>query len=175
MAKKLTNPNQRKYSETGQEEFTQVKNKRRGKGGGSTKTRKGQVGKDPRSVNPFEALEEKGGDGGTAEGKEDQEKLSEQITEMEKEEELQVPIEGMEENEVEEMGLGELDLDAIEAECGKKGKGYVSKRKLELLQEEIIISGAHQDLGIEPDPQKGSKRKTPEDELLRGRKKTNNI
>ena len=42
-------------------------------------------------------------------------------------------MEGIEEDGVEEMELGELDLDAIEAECGKKGKGYVFKRKLELL------------------------------------------
>ena len=31
--------------------------------------------------------------------------------------------------------------------------------------------GVHQNLGIELDPQKGSKRKSPEDELRRGRKK----
>ena len=33
------------------------------------------------------------------------------------------------------MELGELDLYAIEAEYGKKGKGYVPKWKIELLQE----------------------------------------
>ena len=36
------------------------------------------------------------------------------------------------------MELGELDLDEIEKECEKKGNGYVSRRKLELLQEAII-------------------------------------
>ena len=62
--------------------------------------------KDPRSVKPFEALEEKEGDGGTAEGKDEQKKLPE---------ELRVPMEGLEENEVDDMELRKLDLDAIEA------------------------------------------------------------
>ena len=37
------------------------------------------------------------------------------------------------EEEGDEMELGELDLDAIEEECGKKGKGYVSRRQIKLL------------------------------------------
>ena len=53
------------------------------------------------------------------------------------------------------MELGELDLDAIEAECGKKGKGYVPRWKIELLQEAIIKVGAHPNLGIDPDPLTG--------------------
>ena len=36
------------------------------------------------------------------------------------------------------MELGELDLEAIHEECGKKGPGYVSRCEIELLQEEII-------------------------------------
>ena len=68
------------------------------------------------------------------------------------------------------MELGELDLDAIEEECGKKGQGYVSRRQIELLQEAIIRTGAHESLGIDPDPQKGSKRKYSKEELRRGRK-----
>ena len=47
-------------------------------------------------------------------------------------------MEGSEEDEGEDMDLGELDLDAIEEECRKKGQGYVSRRHLELLQEAII-------------------------------------
>ena len=47
-------------------------------------------------------------------------------------------MEVMEEDEVEEMELWELDLYAIEEECGKKGLRYVSRRKLELLCESII-------------------------------------
>ena len=37
-------------------------------------------------------------------------------------------IEAMEEDGAEDMELGELDLDDIEKECEKKGKGYVSRR-----------------------------------------------
>ena len=44
----------------------------------------------------------------------------------------------MEEDDGEEMELEELYLDAIEEECGKKGKGYVPQRQIELLQEAII-------------------------------------
>ena len=39
----------------------------------------------------------------------------------------------MDEDDVEDMELGELDLDAIEKECEKAGKGYVSCKKVELL------------------------------------------
>ena len=39
----------------------------------------------------------------------------------------------MEEDRVEEMELGKLDLDGIEKECDKKGRAYVSRRQLELL------------------------------------------
>ena len=69
-----------------------------------------------------------------------------------------------------EMELSELDLDAFEEECGKKGQGYVSQCQIELLQEEIIRTGAHESLGIDPDQQKGSKRKSLEEELRRGQK-----
>ena len=79
-------------------------------------------------------------------------------------------MEGMEEDEGEDMDLGELDLAAIEEECKKKGQGYVSRRQLEILQEAIIRTGALESLGIDPDAQKGSKRKSPEEELRRGRK-----
>ena len=74
------------------------------------------------------------------------------------------------EEEGDEMELGELDLDAIEEECGKKGQGYVSRRQIELLQEAIIRTGPHEILGIDRDLQKGSKRKSPEEKLRRGQK-----
>ena len=38
------------------------------------------------------------------------------------------------------------------------------------MQEEIIRTGSHESLGIDLDAQKGSKRKSPEEELRRGRK-----
>ena len=37
------------------------------------------------------------------------------------------------EDEVKEMELGELDLDAIEEECRKKRQGNVSRRQVDLL------------------------------------------
>ena len=67
-------------------------------------------------------------------------------------------MEVMEEDEGEEMELGELDLDAIKEECEKKGKVYVPQRQIELLQEAIIRMGVHQDLGIDLDPQEELKR-----------------
>ena len=79
-------------------------------------------------------------------------------------------MEVMEEDEGEEMELGELDLDLIDEECRKKGKGYVPRCQIELLQEAIIKTGVHQDLGIDSDQQKGSKRKSLEEELRIGRK-----
>ena len=74
------------------------------------------------------------------------------------------------EEEGDDMELGELYLDATEEECGKNGKGYVSRCQIELFQEAIIRIGTHESLGIDLDPQKGSKRKSPEEELRRGRK-----
>ena len=79
-------------------------------------------------------------------------------------------MEGTKEDEGDDMELGELDLETIEEECGKKGQGYVSQRQIELLQEAIIRTDAHENLGIDPDSQKGSKRKSPKEELRRGRK-----
>ena len=70
-----------------------------------------------------------------------------------------------EEEEGDDMELGELDLDAIEEECGKKGQGYVSRHQIKLLQEAIIRTGTHESLGIDPNAQKRSKRKSPEEEL----------
>ena len=79
-------------------------------------------------------------------------------------------MEIIEEEEDEEMVLGELDLDAIEAECGNNGKGYVPRWQIELLQEATIKAGAQMNLGIESDPQKGNKRKSLEEEERSGRK-----
>ena len=67
----------------------------------------------------------------------------------------------MEEDDMEYMELGDLDLDAIKKECEKAGKCYVSQEKVELLQKSIIRSKASQDLGISAEPLKGSKRKSP--------------
>ena len=59
-------------------------------------------------------------------------------------------MEGTEEDKGEDMDLGELDLDAIEEECRKKGQGYVLRHQLELIQEAIIRMGAVEILVIDP-------------------------
>ena len=56
-----------------------------------------------------------------------------------------------------DMEMGKLDLHVIEKECEKEGKGYVPREQVELLQKSIVISKAHQDLGISTEPPKGSK------------------
>ena len=147
-----------------------MKNMRQGKGGGPSKTRKGPTGKEPSSTNPFDILGEEGGEGVTFGVKGDHEQLTRKIKKMEKKEELQTSMEGMEEDVVEEIELGELGLDAIEAEFRKKGKGYVSRRQIELLQEAIIKAGAHPNLGVDLDPLTGHKQKPLEEEQRRGRK-----
>ena len=48
-----------------------------------------------------------------------------------------------EEDVVDEMELGELDMDEIEKECDKQGRGYVSRTQLESLQEAIIKAKSH--------------------------------
>ena len=67
------------------------------------------------------------------------------------------------------MELGEIELDVLEKECEKEGKGYVSHEQLQLLQEANIRSKSHQALGIIVEPQKGSKWKYPEEDMKRGR------
>ena len=85
-------------------------------------------------------------------------------------------IETMEEDEGEEMDLGEIDLDEIEKKYDKAGQGYVSRKQLELIQEAIICTKAHQHLGITAEPQKGSKRKYTKEELKReGRRISNEL
>ena len=59
-------------------------------------------------------------------------------------------MEGTEEDEGEDMDMGELELDAIEEECRKKGQGYVLRHQLELIQEAIIRMGAVEILVIDP-------------------------
>ena len=66
--------------------------------------------------------------------------------------------------------MGDIDLDMIKKECDKAGKGYVPREQIELLQKAIINSKACQELGICMEPQKGSKRKSLEEEQKRRRK-----
>ena len=76
----------------------------------------------------------------------------------------------MEEDDVEDIELGELDLDVMEKECEMAEKGYVSREQVELLQKFIIKSKAFQYLEINIEPPKGIKRKSPEEDLKWGRK-----
>ena len=58
------------------------------------------------------------------------------------EEEKEDYVEAMDEDGVEEIELGELDLDEIEKECKKQGKSLVLRRKIELLKEAIMKTKA---------------------------------
>ena len=69
----------------------------------------------------------------------------------------------MEVDEVEDMDLGDLDLDSLEAKCKKAHLSYVPREHIKLLQQAIIQSKVHKDLGISMEGQKGSKRKTLEE------------
>ena len=124
------------------------------------------------NINSFQILEEKDEDLEEARDKAEktERRVEEEVMETRSGEEQEVQMEAMDEDSVEEMELGELDLDEIKKECDKKSQGYVSRRQLELLQEAIIKTKAQQQLGISSDAQKGSKRKSLEEELKRGRK-----
>ena len=76
----------------------------------------------------------------------------------------------MEVDEAEDMDLGELDLDALEAKCRKDGSGYVPREQIELLQQAILCSKAHKDLGLRMKGPKGSKNKNQDEDKKRGRK-----
>ena len=129
--------------------FIPVKNKRRGKGGGKPLSRMGTLPHEKSQGNSFEALAslEEGEEERVMPMMEDQQEgLSKSPASKEAQQ-----MEGVEEDEGEDMDLRELDLDAIEEECRKKGQGYVSRCQLELLQEAIIRTDAVECLGIDPD------------------------
>ena len=76
----------------------------------------------------------------------------------------------MEEDEGEDMDLGDFDLDSLKEECKKACSGYVPREQIELLQQAIIQSKAQKDLGISVEGHKASKRKTLEEDQKRGKK-----
>ena len=141
--------------------FTQVKNRKRSRASGTSKDKKDTETRETQSRNAFEVLGDTAKDG-TPNEKEEVVQPTKDINAPDGMETQQMEI--VEEAEDEEMELGELDLDAIEAECGKKGKGYMPRRQIDLLQEEIIKAEAHLNLGIDLDPQTGHKRKPPEED-----------
>jgi len=139
----LRNPGpQAREKETDEEGFTQVRNKRKSKGSDQQKKGKEKGKNVVVSKNPFQPLVKEKGPviEGAVEGKNDstagkgKELVIPIVTPME-EPESSMAVDGDE-----EMDLGELDLDELEKECEKKGKGYVSRRQLELLQEAIVRS-----------------------------------
>ena len=104
--------------------------------------------KSLKSNNPFQILEKKGEGMGEKEGwNNTQEIQTEEAREETKDSSMQ---DIMEEDEAEEMELG--DLDRIQKECEKARKGCVPREQIELLQKAIINSKARRELGISVEP-----------------------
>ena len=150
------------------EGFTQVKSRRRGKNSGGQHNRKDLSEKSMESNNPFQVLEQEGVGMGEKEERNNTQVI--QTEEVREETKDSIMQDIMEEDEAEEMELGDLDMDVIEEEYEKVGNGYVPREQIELLQKAIINSKARRELGISVEPQKGSKRKSPKEEQKRGRK-----
>ena len=75
-------------------------------------------------------------------------------------------------DELEDMDIGDLDLDDIKQACADAEKGYVPQEQVVLLKEEIIKAKEISNLGINPDSHKGYKRKH-EEILRKPRRKSN--
>ena len=99
--------------------FTQVKNRCRSKGSGTPNEKKEQVTKMQRSRNSFEVLERETKEGDITKEKYVAEKHEGLIKALEEEDVQHMDM--IEEEEGDDMELGELYLDAIEEDCGKKG------------------------------------------------------
>ena len=66
------------------------------------------------------------------------------------------------EEEVEDMDLGELDLEGIEKACTEKDKGYVPQEQVILLKEAILKARTSNLLGIISGSHKETKKKEEE-------------
>lgn len=66
---------------------------------------------------------------------------------------------GEQENNTEEMEIGELDLDGIEKACDNLTEEYIPFEQIALLQEAIIKTKGSWGLGIAPEPMKGGENK----------------
>ena len=66
---------------------------------------------------------------------------------------------GEQENNTEEMELGELDLDNIEKACDNLNEGYITFEQIDLLQEAIIKTKGSCGLGVACKPMKGGEGK----------------
>ena len=63
------------------------------------------------------------------------------------------------EEEVEDMDIGELDLEGIEKACIEKDKGYVPQEQVSLLTEVILKARTSNLLGISSGSHKDTKKK----------------
>jgi len=74
------------------------------------------------------------------------------------------------EEDLEDMEIGDLDLDAIEQAAAAKGQGFVPADQVRLLEEAILNATPHRNLGLEQGSGKDNKRKQSEPAERRGRK-----
>ena len=74
------------------------------------------------------------------------------------------------EEEIEDMEIGDLDLDAIEQAAADKEKGFVPVEQVKLLEEAILKANPKRTMGIEQGLGRENKRKQPESAEKRGRK-----
>jgi len=72
--------------------------------------------------------------------------------------------------EIEEMEIGDLDLDAIEKVVADKGKGYILAEQVKLLENAILQTDPSWTMGIEAENGRENKQKHPEPGEKRGRK-----
>ena len=63
------------------------------------------------------------------------------------------------ENNIEEMEIGELDLEGIEKACDNLQEEYIPLKQIALLQESLIKTKGARGLGIAPEPMKGGETK----------------
>ena len=116
----------------GSEGFTQVKSRRRSRGSSEQKQCMDEVGKLGGSSNPFQILGERA-EVQPQEGEVVGRTLETEMMGMEDANKSEARPVSMEAKEAEDMDLGELDLDALEAKCRKDGSGYVPREQIELL------------------------------------------
>jgi len=76
----------------------------------------------------------------------------------------------LQEDDLEDMEIGDLDLDAIEQAAANKGKGFVPADQVRLLEEAILNANPRRTMGLEQGSGKDNKRKQSEPAEKRGRK-----
>lgn len=74
------------------------------------------------------------------------------------------------EEELEEMEIGDLDLDAIEQAAADKDKGFVLAEQVRLLEEAILKANPIRTMGLDQGLGRENKRKQPDSAEKRGRK-----